>query len=66
VRSGSSYLSQNDLRVHFGLGGHAQVESVTVRWPDGTVEDFRDVGVDRIWKLRQSTGRAEPEEGGRR
>jgi len=66
VRSGSSYASQNDLRVHFGLGGHAQVESVTVRWPDGTVEDFRDVGVDRIWKLRQSTGRAEPEEGGRR
>jgi len=40
VRSGGSYLSQNDLRVHFGLGKatHADVE---VRWPSGIVDRFR-------------------------
>ncbi len=43
VRSGGSYLSQSDLRVHFGLGDATQVERVSVRWPDGSVEEARDV-----------------------
>ena len=36
VRSGGSYLSQNDLRLHFGLGDHAKVQKVQVLWPSGT------------------------------
>ena len=36
VRGGGSYISQNDLRVHFGLGGAARVERLEVRWPNGS------------------------------
>jgi hypothetical protein len=43
VRSGGSYLSQSDLRVHFGLGELERVERVSVRWPDGVVEEALDV-----------------------
>ena len=43
VKSGSSYLGQNDLRVHFGLGDVTRVERVDVRWPTGEVETIRDV-----------------------
>ena len=38
VRSGSSYLSQNDMRLHFGLGKHRQVDRVELRWPSGLQE----------------------------
>ncbi|HKX31603.1 MAG TPA: CRTAC1 family protein [Blastocatellia bacterium] len=40
VLSQSSYLSQNDLRLHFGLGGATRVDRITVRWPSGLVEEF--------------------------
>jgi hypothetical protein len=40
VRSGGSYISQNDLRVHFGLGNAAGAE-IEVRWPSGIVDRFR-------------------------
>lgn len=43
VRSGGSYLSQSELRVHFGLGELEQLEMVRVRWPDGAVEEAREV-----------------------
>ena len=38
VRSGSSYVSNSDMRVHFGLGAASKIESVQVRWPSGLVE----------------------------
>lgn len=47
VRSGGSYLAQSDLRVHFGLGELERVDRVAVRWPDGTVEEARDVATRR-------------------
>ena len=49
VHAGSSYLSSEDPRVHFGLGPHAAVNALIVRYPDGTVKTVRDVGaVDRV------------------
>jgi hypothetical protein len=49
VHAGSSYLSSEDPRVHFGLGSYTAVNEVIVRYPDGTVKTLRDVGaVDRI------------------
>jgi hypothetical protein len=49
VHAGSSYLSSEDPRVHFGLGAYTAVNEVSVRYPDGTVRTLRDVGaVDRI------------------
>ncbi len=47
VRSGSSYLSQNDLRLHFGLGDATMVDRVEVHWPDGEVTVRENVEVNR-------------------
>jgi enediyne biosynthesis protein E4 len=56
VRSGSSYLSQNDLRVHFGLGGEDKVDSVDVRWPTGKTELYKGLKVDSFNVLKEGTG----------
>ena len=48
VRSGGSYLSQNDLRLHFGLGDAARADSVDVRWPSGQRTVLKDVAADRV------------------
>lgn len=58
VRSGSSYISQNDLRVHFGLGSATKMDSVEIRWPSGLVERFEDLRVDAIHTLKEGSGRA--------
>jgi hypothetical protein len=58
VRSGSSYISQNDLRVHFGLGSIARIDAVQVRWPSGLVEDFNNLAVDAIHTLTEGSGAA--------
>src|SRR5215475_1562422 len=56
VRSGSSYDSNNDMRVHFGLGAASKLDSVEVRWPSGLTERFRDVRLDAINSLREGSG----------
>jgi hypothetical protein len=58
LRSGSSYNSSSDLRLHFGLGKETAVHSVDVRWPSGAVETFSPVAVDRIVELKEGTGKA--------
>ena len=47
VRSGGSYLSQSDLRLHFGLGAATRVSRITVRWPSGTVDRVSGIPADR-------------------
>jgi len=51
VHSGSSYLSHNDLRVHFGLGRAAQVDSLELRWPSGAVQVLRGVAANQVLKV---------------
>ena len=58
VRSGSSYDSNNDMRVHFGLGSATKLDSVQIRWPSGLVEDFDGLTVDGIRTLKEGTGTA--------
>ncbi|HEX3372917.1 MAG TPA: CRTAC1 family protein, partial [Edaphobacter sp.] len=53
VRSGGSYLSQSDLRLHFGLGDAARISSVEVRWPNGATQTFKDVAADRFYRVKQ-------------
>ena len=48
VKSGSGYLSQNDLRLHFGLGNATRVDTVTVRWLCGKVQTLQDVETNRV------------------
>jgi hypothetical protein len=52
VRSGHSYLSASDPRIHLGLGQSTGVTEVSVHWPDGTVQHFGDFAADQIWELR--------------
>ena len=59
VRSGSSYLSSSDLRLHFGLGEKTSVDKVEVRWPNGGKETFPAIqNVDRFVTLTESSGTA--------
>ena len=56
VHSGASYLSQNDLRLHFGLGAAGKIDSFEVRWPNGAVETLRDVPADAIYTVVEGAG----------
>jgi hypothetical protein len=56
VISGGSYLSSNDLRLHFGLGSATAVDAIEVHWPDGKTEKFTTAGVDRIVALKEGDG----------
>jgi hypothetical protein len=56
VRGGGSYLSQNDLRLHFGLGASTTIEAVEVRWPNGMKETFKNLSADRIYKVVEGQG----------
>jgi hypothetical protein len=62
IRSGSSYDSNSDMRVHFGLGASAKIDGVEVRWPSGMVERFVNLPVDRIHMVREGSGEAVPAE----
>jgi len=56
VRSGSSYISNSDMRVHFGLGAANQIRYVEIHWPSGLAERFRKVAVDNIVTLTEGWG----------
>jgi hypothetical protein len=56
IISGGSYLSSNDLRVHFGLGDVTSIESVQVQWPGGKNEEFTNMEADRILYVREGAG----------
>jgi len=58
VRSGSSFISSNDLRLHFGLGGSETVERIEARWPNGNTESFSVEGVNRFITLTEGTGKS--------
>ena len=51
VRSGSSYLSQNDMRLHFGLGKHRQTDRIEIRWPSGLRELLEGVEANQTLTL---------------
>jgi len=56
VLSGGSYLSQNDLRIHFGLGDHTKLDKVEILWPGGPVETITNLPADRYYLVRQGAG----------
>jgi enediyne biosynthesis protein E4 len=56
VRSGSSYSSSSDTRLHFGLGQTSKIDFVQVRWPSGVAERFENLSVDSIHDLKEGTG----------
>ena len=56
VRSGSSYISSSDMRVHFGLGPAKKIDLVEVRWPSGLTEQFPGQAIDGVRVLKEGTG----------
>ncbi len=56
VRSGGSYISQNDLRVHFGLGKAEKVDLLEVRWPSGQIDTLKDVKVNQVVFVEEGKG----------
>ncbi|PYX46244.1 MAG: RNA-binding protein [Acidobacteria bacterium] len=58
VRSGASYASNNDMRVHFGLGASVKIDWVQIRWPSGLTERFDDLGVDKIHTIKEGSGKS--------
>ena len=56
VRSGGSYLSQNDLRVHFGLGSATKVDELEIRWPSGAVDVLKNLAADQFYAVLEGKG----------
>jgi enediyne biosynthesis protein E4 len=56
VISGGSYLSQNDLRIHFGIGSHQRIDKAEITWPNGQVEVLKNLAADRFYTVREGAG----------
>ena len=56
VRSGGTYISQSDLRVHFGVGKATKVDLLEIRWPSGQVDSMKDLKVNQLVYVRESEG----------
>jgi len=61
VRSGGSYLSQSDLRLHFGLATATKIDSVEIRWPSGAVEKLTNLSADHFYSVLEGSGIVAPE-----
>jgi hypothetical protein len=59
VRSGDSYLSQSDLRLHFGLEKRTKIDLIEVRWPSGVVDRITDASVNKILTVKEGQGLVE-------
>ena len=60
VHSGGSYISQNDLRLHFGLGAAAKIDKVEIHWPSGLVETLTNLDADKHYNLLEGKGVVDP------
>jgi len=56
VRAGGSFLSGNDLRLHFGLGDHTLVDSIEILWPSGKKDAIYKVPAEQILAIREGNG----------
>jgi enediyne biosynthesis protein E4 len=56
VRSGGGYFSQNDLRVHFGLGKAEKVDVLEIRWPSGQIDTLKDVKANQLIFVKEGEG----------
>jgi enediyne biosynthesis protein E4 len=60
VHSGGSYLSQNDLRIHFGLGSATKIDKVEIHWPSGLTETLKDLDADKYYNVLEGKGVVDP------
>ncbi|HEX8190623.1 MAG TPA: ASPIC/UnbV domain-containing protein, partial [Pyrinomonadaceae bacterium] len=65
VRSGDSYISQSDLRLHFGLERRTKIDLIEVRWPGGAVDKITDARVNCLVTVKEGQGMIAQKELGR-
>jgi hypothetical protein len=56
IHSGGSYLSQNDLRVHFGLGSAVKIDYAEIRWPSGAIDRLENLIADKFYAVLEGRG----------
>jgi hypothetical protein len=56
VRSGGSYISQNDLRIHFGIGKAEKVDLLEIRWPSGQIDTLKDIKAKQLVYVKEGQG----------
>jgi len=56
VRSGGGYLSQSDLRVHFGIGKAEKVDLIEIKWPSGAVDSLKDIKPNQVIYVKEGEG----------
>jgi hypothetical protein len=59
VRSGGSYISQNDMRLHFGLEKRAKIDLIEIRWPSGVVDKITNLNANKLLTVREGRGLVE-------
>jgi len=59
VRSGGSYISQSDLRLHFGLEKRTKIDLIEVRWPSGAVDKIANASAGKILTIKEGQGLVE-------
>jgi hypothetical protein len=62
VRSGASYISHNDLRLHFGLEKRTKIDLIEIRWPSGAVDKLEGVGANKLLVVKEGKGIVEQKE----
>ncbi len=53
LRSGGSYFSQNDMRMHFGLEQASKVDMIEIRWLSGQIDQLKDLDVNRLYVIQE-------------
>src|SRR5439155_16952821 len=56
VRSGESYLSGNDPRIHYGLGKKSEIDELEIRWPSGEIDTLKKIQSDQILIVQEGNG----------
>ena len=64
VRSGASYISQNDMRLHFGLEKRTKIDLIEIRWPSGAVEKITNTAANKFLTVKEGQGLIEQKEAG--
>ena len=59
IQGGGSYLSQSDLRAHFGFGANRRIDVIDVNWPGGSHQRFQNVKADQFYRLREGAAALE-------
>jgi enediyne biosynthesis protein E4 len=62
LHSGGSYLSQNDMRMHFGLGSATKIDLLEIRWPSGKVDTVKDLEANKFYSILEGRGVVDPKE----